>query len=114
MTRLNAGEAPCVYDIGAVAHQAADFGMFTVRKCCRDCVARRQVDQLNTTAAKKRITGDEKCVGPLAHELRKDHIDVLRGLGIVKLDLQAHHASSHLRVHYCALSGRSVGWIDKD
>src|SRR5262245_62758795 len=84
MPGMDTGEAPGVYDAGAVAHQSADFGIFTVWKCCRDSVAHRQVDQLNTTAAKKRITGDEKCVGPLTHERREDRIDVLRGLDVVK------------------------------
>src|SRR5262245_19962422 len=112
--RMNASLTPCVYDIGAVAHQPADFGMLAVRKCRRDTVARRQVDQLNATAAEKRITGDEKCVGPLTHQRRKDRIDVLATLCIVDLDLQAHGTSRPWRFPHCALPARRVGCIHKD
>ena len=45
-------------------------------------MSRCQVDQLNPTAAEKRVTGDEKCIGPRAHKRREDRIDVLAGLGL--------------------------------
>src|SRR5215468_10758609 len=96
---LDAGETPCVHDAGTVAHQSTDFGIFSVRKCCRDAMARRQIDQLNATAAEKRVTGDEKCIGRLSYKLGKDRIDVLPGLSVVEPDLQAHGPSRRLRVH---------------
>src|SRR5262245_63072521 len=80
---MDASLTPRVYDIGAVTHQPADFDMFAIRKCRRDSVTRRQVDQLNATAAEKRVTGDKKCVGSLTHKRCEDRIDVLAALCIV-------------------------------
>ena len=67
---------------GSVAHQAADFGIFTRPIGGRDCMARRQEDQLNTSADKKGAAADENRVGSLTHKCREGRIEVPAGTDV--------------------------------
>src|SRR4051794_39211427 len=64
---------------GSVAHQAADFGIFTRPIGGRDRMARRQEDQLNTSADKKGAAAHENRVGSLTRKCREGRIEVPAG-----------------------------------
>src|SRR5262245_55809109 len=97
---------------GSVAHQAADFGIFTRPIGGRERVARRQEDQLDPSADKKRATADEKRVGSIARKCCEGHIYVPAGAGVKGLDLQSHGARSHVHVSQHGL-GVCVRRIDE-
>src|SRR5262249_53480269 len=79
---IDAGLTPRIRDAGPVAHQSADFSRFTVRKCGRNPVARRQIDQLDAPSREKSISGDKKGIRPLAHERCECCLDFLASTGI--------------------------------
>src|SRR5262249_52120435 len=78
----------------SVAHQPAGYDIVTHRICRGDCVARRQVDQLDPSADEKRVGANEECVGPLAHQTCEGRIDLPAGAGIEDLDFQSYRASA--------------------
>src|SRR5262249_14346416 len=97
---------------GSVAHQAADFGIFTRPIGGRQRVARRQEDQLDTSADKKRATADENRVGSIARKCCEGRIDSPAGTGMKGLDLQTHGARSRVHVSQYGL-GVCVRRIDE-
>src|SRR5262249_47391765 len=97
---------------GSVAHQAADFGIFTRAIGGRDRMARRQEDQLNTSADKKGAAADENRVGSLTRKRREGRIDVPAGTNVENLDLQSHGTRSRFHVSQQGL-GVCIGRIDE-
>src|SRR5215468_8775855 len=83
---------------GSVAHQPADFDIFTRPIRGRDRIARRQEDQLDTSADKKGAAADENRVGSLTRKCCEGRIDVLAGADVENLDLQSHGARSRVHV----------------
>ena len=79
--------------VGSVTHQPADVRIVAVRECRDACVARRQIDQLHTTAGEEGVPADEERVGPRAHKSCKRRIDLATGAGVEDLDLQPHGPS---------------------
>src|SRR6266536_2027481 len=109
---INADLTPRVPKIASVAHQPADFGKLAPRICGGNRVARRQIDQLETTAGEEGVDVDEKGVGPLAHKTRESQIDLTAGTGVEDVDFQSGGTSSRLRVSRRGL-GIGAGRVDK-
>src|SRR5262249_52956089 len=91
---VGAGLTPRVRNVGSVAHQPADFGRLAVRKRSWDCVARRQIDQLDSPAGEKGVAGDEKRIGSVTSNRRESRIYLLAGAGVQDLDLHPYRARS--------------------
>ena len=102
-----------IRNVGSVAHQPADFGIFARRICRGDRVARRQVDQLDTPAGEEGVGADEEGVGPLARKSCEGRIDLAAGAGVEDLDLQPHGAGSRFHVSQRGLGSRGIGRIDE-
>src|SRR5262249_7227547 len=111
-TRIDTDLTIRIRQAGSVAHQAADFGIFTRPIGGRERVARSQEDQLDTSADKKGATADEKRIGSIARKCCEGRIDVLAGAGIKGLDLQTHGARSRVHVSQYGL-GVCVRRIDE-
>ena len=61
-------------------------------------VMRRQDGKLHTPAGKKRITANEKNIGPLPRKRCEGRIDLVTGAGLQDLHLQPHGASSRFYI----------------
>src|SRR5262249_54210174 len=75
--------------------------------------ARRQEDQLNTSADKKGAAADENRVGSLTRKRREGRIDVPAGTNVENLDLQSHGTRSRFHVSQQGL-GVCIGRIDEN
>jgi hypothetical protein len=73
----------------------------------------RQLCQLDAPAVKKRAGRDENSIGPLATKGFEGNIDLSTGVGVERLDVQPHDASSRVHVSQLRLHHRSVGRIDE-
>src|SRR5262249_25547382 len=111
-TRIDTDLTIRIRQAGSVAHQAADFGIFTRPIGGRERVARRQEDQLDTSADKKGATADENRVGSIARKCCEGRIDVPAGADIKGLDLQSHGARSRVHVSQYGL-GVGIRRIDE-
>src|SRR5262249_61906092 len=69
-------------NIASVPHQPADFGIFALRICRGDRVARRQMDQLDTPPDKKGAGTDKKRIGALAHHSCEGRIELAAGVSV--------------------------------
>src|SRR5262245_19126854 len=105
-TRIDTDLTIRIRQAGSVAHQPADFGVFTRPIGGRERVARSQEDQLDTSADKKGATADEKCVGSIARKCCEGRIDVPAGADIKGLDLQSNGARSRVHVSQYGLGVR--------
>src|SRR5262249_28907804 len=91
-TGIGADLTPRISNVGSVAHQAAGFGIVTVRISRGDRVARRQHGKLNPPALKKWVGADEEGVGPLAPDAFEGRLDLSAGAGV---DLPPPHHSEN-------------------
>src|SRR4029450_13654793 len=76
-------------------------------------MARREANQLDTSAGEKGVIANEQSVGSLAYESCEGRFDLPAGAGFENLDLQSHGASSRFHISQRGLCIRSVGRIDK-
>src|SRR5262249_7199683 len=74
---------------------------------------RRQIGKLNSTDGEKRVSANEKRVGPVLRECRKGLVDLADTAGIEDLYLQPHGTRSGLQLVYLRLGTRGIGLIDK-
>jgi hypothetical protein len=112
-TRIDADLTICVLNGGSVAHQPADFGIFALRICRGDRVARRQVNQLDTPLVEKGAGADKRRIGALAHDSCEGRIDLAAGVSVEDLDLQPHGASRRFHVSQRRLGSFGIGRIDE-
>jgi hypothetical protein len=75
-------------------HQTADFGKLTVCICRGDRVARRQIDQLDTSAEEKAIAANEERLRLLARNKCERRTDLAAGTGVEYLGLHSHGTGS--------------------
>src|SRR5262249_46188716 len=111
-TRIDTDLTIRIRQAGSVAHQAADFGIFTRPIGGRERVARSQEDQLDTSADKKGATADENRVCSIARNCCEGRFDVPAGADIKGLDLQSNGARSRVHVSQYGL-GVCVRRIDE-
>src|SRR3954469_11153387 len=76
-------------------------------------MARREVNQLDTSAGEKGVIANEQSVGPLAYKGCEGRFDLSAGAGFEYLDLQSRGAGSRFRVSQRGLCIRSIGRIDE-
>ncbi len=67
-TDIDANLMSCIRDARSVADQPADFGRQPLRIYCRDCVACRQLGQLDTAGGEEGAGGNEEGVGWLSRK----------------------------------------------
>jgi hypothetical protein len=84
-TGIDADLTICMRNVGSVAHQAAGFGILTLCIDCGNCMARRQVGQLDAPAGEYGVAADEDGVGPLAHKSCEGRVDLAAGAGFLLL-----------------------------
>ena len=87
-----------IRQVVAVAHQAARRDVLAARIDRRDCVARREGDDLIAPVEVERIGRDDERRGPLLHEGGEGRVDFVRRSGIDNDDPPAEHARRFLHV----------------
>src|SRR5262249_56371914 len=98
---------------GSVAQQPAHLCAGAIRIYRRDRMARRQVDELDTSSREEGSLADKESVGPSARHRSEGGIDLRAAAGFVKLDLQPHGAGSRFDLTQKRLSDDRFGRIDK-
>src|SRR5207253_768046 len=68
-----------VHNVASVAHQSADFGKFTQRKCRGKRMAHCQRGEMHPSASKKGVVDDEDGVGSFARKSCEGNIDLAAG-----------------------------------
>ena len=104
---------PGVGQAAAVAHQPAGLGELAPVIQRGKHMARRQRNELNTTADEQCVGTDQKCIGPLFHECPKGRIDVALRAGGDDFDLPSDGRTR--RLHFCdeGLSDKRVVGVDE-
>src|SRR5262249_12608789 len=87
-----------IREAGPVAHQPADFGTFTRRKCRRDRPVCCMLDNLNPSGGEIGVRADEESIGVIALDGCESYIDLRAGSSLEGLDLQTKGASSRAHV----------------
>src|SRR5262249_48692157 len=100
-----------ILNVASVAHQPADLGKLTDIINRGDHVARRQIDQLDTSADEKAIAADEQRIGALARETSEGRINLAAGAGVEDWDLQPGGAGGGLGFWKWGPGGGRVGGI---
>lgn len=108
-TDIQTGLAISIHNVGGVAHQAADFDVFTARVYRRQPVKRCHLGQLDAPTIKERSGRNEDGIGSLATHCFEGGCY----LGAVDLDYQPHGARSRIYVPQLSFRKLWVGWIDK-
>src|SRR5262245_30824223 len=87
--------------------------MMTVLVYCGNCVACRQLSQLDPSVEQERCAADKQGVGSLAHKSSEGSIEFEAGAGVENLDLHPQGASSCSHVSQCRVATGSIGRIDE-
>src|ERR1700745_1561086 len=102
-----------VHDVGAVAYQPADFGVFTFVMYPGQPMERRQHRQLDIPHIQERRGPDEKSIWPSVLHILKRGLDLTAGICFENLNLQAHGATGSFRSCDRGFSSPYLGWIDQ-
>src|SRR5262249_20570340 len=76
-----------VLEAPSVTHHPACVGKVAKGKNRRERVARRERQELATAAEEKRVGPNYERIGPLLHNARKGHVDLVTGAGGKNVDL---------------------------
>src|SRR5215475_1748447 len=109
-TRLTVG----VGNVGAIAHQSADFGKFSAGVNRGEPMVRCLVNELHTSTVEEAVVADKEGIGPFAANRCKRRVDFPAAAGAEELDFKSHGAGSRWRVPFYGFGVVNTDRIDKD
>src|SRR5262245_4581685 len=108
LTDHDASMTKPIQNFGPVAHQTADFGIFTNGIDRGNCVAHRERRKLDAPAGDEAVPSDEQGVDRLAAKGCEGRLDLAASAGVEHLSLQSEGACSFGYVAQRGLGGGSV------
>src|SRR5262249_53961205 len=93
-----------VHDIGAIAHQSADFDGLAIVIDRRQAVMRRQRGKLDAAVGKERTGADNERIGPFSRKFTKCAVDLAIVARCEDLDLLPNRGSRRPQFQCDALS----------
>ena len=105
--------AACIGEVSPVAHQPADFAIFTLPECRGKRKPRRQVSELHPPAVEERVGDYEDGIQPFAHQGSEGCVDLGNGAGVDDMDLQPDRARRRIHFFQVGLGAHGIGWIDQ-
>src|SRR5262245_20394390 len=109
-TRLTVG----VGNVGAIAHQSADFGKFSAGVDLGGRRVSKKKNELHTSTVEEAVVADKEGIGPFAANRCKRRVDFQAAAGAEELDFQSHGTGSRWRVPFYGLGVVNTDRIDKD
>src|SRR5215813_13089901 len=108
---VDAGLTISVPNVGSIADQSTDLGIFTPGIDRRQPVVGCKLDQLNTPTIEEGIVADEEGVRSFGCKPCNCRVDLPAGAGAQELDLQLHRAGGGFDVSQGGLEGISAGRV---